>query len=143
MSQYEIAGEINANRISLGGRSWDETIHHLNSLAADGLGCPPERLNAELYKMLIYETGGFFKPHRDTEKADGMIATLTISLPVAGTGGELLVRHKDREITIQMNVDDPSELAYAAFYADCQHEIKKVSSGYRIALVLQPVYSAR
>ena len=127
--------EINANRISLGGRSWDETIHHLNSLAADGLGCPPGRLNAELYKMLIYETGGFFKPHRDTEKADGMIATLTISLPVAGTGGELLVRHKDREITIQMNVDDPSELAYAAFYADCQHEIKKVSSGYRIALV--------
>ena len=127
--------EIDVNRISLGGRSWGKTIRHLSSLAADGLGCPLGRLNAELYKLLIYETGGFFIPHRDTEKADGMIATLTISLPAAGTGGELLVRHKDTEITIQMNVDDPSELAYAAFYADCQHEIKRVSSGYRIALV--------
>ena len=127
--------EINSDQISLGGRSWDRTIRKLESLAADGLGCPQGRLSASLYKLLIYSTGGFFIPHRDTEKADGMIATLTVSLPVEGTGGELVVRHKDAEVTIEMNVDDPSELAYAAFYADCEHEIKKVRSGHRIALV--------
>jgi len=29
--------------------------------------------------MLVYERGGFFSAHRDTEKAHGMIATLSIS----------------------------------------------------------------
>ncbi len=127
--------EINADGFSLGGRNWENTIDHFSELAAKGLGCPRESIHAELYKLLIYETGGFFIPHRDTEKSDGMIATLTISLPVAGTGGELVVRHRHKEMTIEMNVDDPSELAYAAFYADCKHEIKKVRSGHRIALI--------
>ncbi len=127
--------EINADRLVLGGQSWDKTIQHIRHLAANGLGCPHERLNAQLYKLLIYPTGGFFVPHRDTEKSEGMIATMTISLPVEGSGGELVVRHKNRSMTIEMNVDDPSEMAYAAFYADCQHEIKKIRSGHRIALV--------
>ena len=36
---------------------------------------------------------------------------------------------------MEMNVDDPSELAYAVFYADCQHEVKEVLSGHRVSLV--------
>ena len=127
--------EINADQLCLGGRSWKKTMRELVRSAADGLGCPRDQLKAELYKLLIYQPGGFFIPHRDTEKSDGMIATLTISLPAAGTGGELVVRHKDRDSKIEMNVDDPSELAYAAFYADCEHEVKKIRSGHRIALV--------
>ncbi len=127
--------QVGADQLSLGGSSWKKTVRKLLQLAAHGLGCPPEQLKAELYKLLIYQTGGFFIPHRDTEKSDGMIATLTVSLPVNGTGGELVVRHKDKKLNIGMNVDDPSELAYAAFYADCEHEVKKVRSGHRIALV--------
>ena len=127
--------QINEDQVSLGGRSWDETLRKLLHLAADGLGCPREQLRAELYKLLVYQTGGYFIPHRDTEKSDGMVATLTISLPVAGAGGELAVRHKGREVNIEMNVDDPSEMAYAAFYADCEYEVKKVRSGHRVALV--------
>lgn len=127
--------EVNIDRLSVGGQSWAKTIRRLRRLAANGLGCPSKQLNAQLYKLLIYPTGGYFVPHRDTEKSDGMIATLTISLPVEGTGGDLVVQHKDREMTVEMNVNDPSELAYAAFYADCEHEIKKVRSGHRIALV--------
>lgn len=127
--------QINADQLNLSGSSWKKTTRKLLRLAADGLGCPRDQLKAELYKLLIYQTGGFFIPHRDTEKSDGMIATLTVSLPVEGTGGELVVRHKNRDLNIEMNVDDPSELAYAAFYADCEHEVKKVRSGHRIALV--------
>ena len=64
-----------------------------------------------------------------------MIATLTISLPTEGVGGELSVRHQDREVVIDMNADEPSELVFAAFYADCTHETQPVRKGHRLSLV--------
>ncbi len=127
--------QIDAERIRLGGGAWPDTFAGILDAAARGLGCPKERLDARLYKLLVYEPGGFFSAHRDTEKADGMIATLSISLPAAGAGGELIVRHRDREAAIDMNVEEPSELAFAAFYADCTHEIRPVLEGHRLSLV--------
>lgn len=127
--------QIDAARVRLGGRAWPETFSGILGAAADGLGCPVERLDAQLYKLLVYPSGGFFSSHRDTPKADGMIATLTISLPTAGAGGELIVRHHGREATLDMNADEPSELAFAAFYADCSHESRPVRRGHRLSLV--------
>ena len=127
--------QIGAERIMLTGGAWPETLGGILDRAALGLGCPPERLEARLYKLLVYERDGFFVPHRDTEKAPGMIATLTISLPAAGEGGELIVRHGDREVAVDMNVSEPSELAFAAFYADCPHEVRPVVAGHRLSLV--------
>ena len=127
--------QIGAARIRLGGGAWAETLSKILDAAAAGLGCPKGRLDAQLYKLLIYETGGFFAPHRDTEKAGGMIATLSVSLPVSGAGGELIVRHRDREIRIDMDANEASELAYAAFYADCTHETRPVREGHRLSLV--------
>ena len=127
--------QIGPERMSLSGGAWPETCSDILNRAASGLGCPSDRLDARLYKLLLYERGGFFSAHRDTEKAPGMIATLTISLPVAGEGGELVVRHRGREVAADMNVEEPSELAFAAFYADCPHEIRPVVAGHRLALV--------
>ena len=127
--------QIAPDRIAIGGRSWDGTLGNILDAAAEGLGCPGDALRAELYKLLIYEPGGFFTPHRDTEKAAGMVATLTISLPVAGTGGELAIRHGGRETVVDMRTDEPSELAWAAFYADCEHETLPVEEGHRVCLV--------
>ena len=45
--------------------------------------------------------------------------------------------------SMQFNFDGPvgcSNFHYAAFYADCQHEIKPVTSGYRLCLVYNLVY---
>ena len=64
-----------------------------------------------------------------------MIATLTIALPTAGVGGELVVRHRQREAVIETHVEEPSELAFAAFYADCTHETRPVRAGHRLSLV--------
>ena len=64
-----------------------------------------------------------------------MVATLSVSLPVSGTGGELAVRHRGREVRIDMNAAEPSELPYAAFYADCEHETRPVTAGHRLSLV--------
>ena len=129
--------QIDPVRLRLGGAAWPETLARIMHSVAAGLGCPADRLDAQLYKLLIYETGGFFSAHRDTEKTDGMVATLTISLPATGggSGGELVVLHRDRETVADMNVEEPSELAFAAFYADCTHEIRPVVSGHRLSLV--------
>ena len=116
-------------------RAWADTFGDILDRTTVGLGCPEGAVTAELYKLLIYERGGFFKPHRDTEKADGMVATLVISLPVPGAGGELVIRHQGRETVVDMRTDEPSELVYAAFYADCEHEILPVMDGHRVCLV--------
>lgn len=127
--------QIEADRIHLGGDAWKDSFDWALTQAAEGLGCPRELLEAELYKLLIYEPGGFFSVHRDTEKTDGMIATLVISLPTACEGGELVVRHKGDEVVMDMTAGESSELVFAAFYADCEHETRPVSAGHRVSLV--------
>ena len=127
--------QIDGKSVDMDGAMWDDTFSRILDEAAIGLGCPGERLEAKLYKLLVYEPGGFFAAHRDTEKTSGMIATLTISLPTEGVGGELSVRHQDREVVIDMNADEPSELVFAAFYADCTHETQPVRKGHRLSLV--------
>ena len=134
--------QIDAAKVRLGGSAWPGTFARILETAARGLGCPEDRLEARLYKLLVYGEGGFFSGHRDTEKAAGMVATLCISLPTTGSGGELIVRHGNRETTIDMRAEEPSELAFAAFYADCAHETRRVTSGHRLSVVynlcLQP-----
>ena len=127
--------QIAPDKLRIAGRVWAETFSDILHRTTVGLGCPEGSVTAELYKLLIYEPGGFFAPHRDTEKADGMVATLVISLPVPGTGGELVIRHQSRDIVVDMRTDEPSELVYAAFYADCEHEILPVTDGHRVCLV--------
>ena len=127
--------QIGPERVRLAGAAWPGTFAGILETAAVGLGCAPDRVDARLHRLLIYEPGGFFAPHRDSEKADGMIATLSVSLPTAGAGGELVVRHRDRERTIDLTTDEPSELTFAAFYADCTHELRPVTEGHRLSLV--------
>jgi hypothetical protein len=50
-------------------------------------------------------------------------------------GGELRVRHGGREVQLALHGEDPSEAAFAAFYADCVHEVLPLASGWRLVLV--------
>jgi hypothetical protein len=43
----------------------------------------------------------------------GMFATLVLVLPSMSTGGELVVRHKGREVRLDLRCEDPSEVAFA------------------------------
>jgi len=126
--------QVAASSLRMGGRHWDKTLAEIVAEAARGLGVI-EPIAADFYKLLIYDAGSFFVDHRDTEKVPGMFATLVIVLPSAHSGGELIVRHLGREATLDLRPDDPSELGFAAFYADCVHEVRPIVSGYRLTLV--------
>jgi len=98
----------------------------------DGLGLPPScRLLAQLHSVLVYEPGQFFAPHQDSEEDDSMVATLVVTLPSTHTGGELVLHHGERETTYRAS---KSKVCLVAFYADCLHEVRPVSSGHRVAL---------
>ena len=130
--------QIAATQVRIGGKHWEKTLNAIVARAAEGLGVTAP-VTAELYKLLIYDKGSFFVGHRDTEKAAGMFATLVLALPSDSTGGELVVRHKDREARLDLSCDEPSEIAFAAFYADCVHEVLPVTKGCRATLVFNLV----
>ena len=115
---------------------WDEFLAQTVQTVQQDLGLAKQKLTSHLYNLLLYEPGSFFLPHRDGEKIDRMVASLVIVLPSAYEGGELVVRHEGQEQTIgSSEVDDRFRLRYAAFYADCEHEIRPVRKGYRLCLV--------
>lgn len=126
--------QIPAEHVVLSGRSWPATLTGIVAKAASGLGVS-EPVSAELYKLLVYDAGSFFVEHRDTEKSSGMFATLVLNLPSICSGGELVVRHKDHEVRLDLNSAEPAEISFAAFYADCVHEVRPVTAGYRLTLV--------
>lgn len=127
--------QIDAQRVHLGGKHWAQSLRLVLADAARGLGCEDATIQAELYKLLVYDPGGFFLPHRDSEKAPGMFGTLLIQLPSPHSGGELRIRHGSREVRIDLSATDSAELGFAAFYADCEHEVRPVDAGYRLCLV--------
>src|SRR5215213_4937824 len=126
--------QIGPDRVRIRGRHWAQTLEMILARVAEGLGVDAP-ITAELYKLLLYNEGSFFIGHRDTEKTPGMFATLVIALPSSFAGGELVVRHKGREVRLDLRCDDPAEAAFAAFYADCVHEVLPVTQGCRLTLV--------
>jgi len=133
--------QIAPDRVKIGGPAWTNTLAAIVERVAEGLGVA-EPIDAEFYKLLVYNEGSFFVDHRDTEKAAGMFATLVIVLPSIFSGGELLVRHQERETRFELHGSDPSEAAFAAFYADCLHEVSPVTSGCRLTLIYNLVRRA-
>jgi hypothetical protein len=66
--------------------------------------------------------------------------TLVPTLPSTYRGGALQIRHAGREVTLDTKATDPSELSYAAFYADCQHEVLPVLQGNRVCLIYNLIH---
>lgn len=67
----------------------------------------------------------------DSEKADGMIGSLVVLLPSDSKGGALVIEHHDEKVSY---CGSSNQLVLVAFYADCRHEVRPVTSGYRSAL---------
>ena len=127
--------KIPKSYVRISKREWDRSmLKVLDKLKVD-LGLPSKSiLKSEFHDMLIYEEGCFFKPHQDSEKEDGMVATMIMVLPSEHDGGELIVNHKNKQHVLKQKKSKLPKYNIAAFYADCYHEVKPVVKGNRIAL---------
>lgn len=70
--------EIDASQINVRHPRWQAQHDAILHDVCSQLGVPEGSANvhAELYKLLVYEEGAMFKPHKDTEKAPGMFGTM-------------------------------------------------------------------
>ena len=71
-----------------------------------------------------------------------MFGTLVIQLPSDYEGGQLTVSHSGKETEFSFGGSDAcGNIFFAAFYADCEHEIKPITKGHRLCLVYNLLYS--
>jgi len=126
---------IDASQISFNNKKWSKTLNKILDKVQEDLGLENRLVEASLYKLLIYEKGGFFLPHQDSEKEPGMFGTLVIGLPSAHTGGKFHLRFDGKEEIIDFSkAGKDYSLPFVGFFADCEHEIKPVTKGYRLSL---------
>src|SRR5262249_10741127 len=127
---------IKPDRFALTNPEWEPFLRQIVLEVQHGLGLEKQPLESHLYDLLLYEPGSFFLPHRDGEKVARMVATLVVVLPSSFVGGELVVRHDGQEETVAFrSKHDPFRVHFAAFYADCEHEVRPLREGHRLCLV--------
>lgn len=99
-STVRSAWEIDGSQLKFEGNDWSELTGKILKNIQHDLGIEDYIIDAQIYKLLIYEKGDFFLTHKDSEKEKGMFGTLIISLPSYHKGAELLVRFEGEEKTI-------------------------------------------
>lgn len=118
--------EIDASKLGLTHPKWPTTHRNIVDGMCKALGVPNGGMyvGAQLYKLLIYEPGAMFKPHKDTEKAPRMFGTLVITLPCQHEGGDLQATFGGK--TFVMKSCEGSQWSSKAFawYADVLHEVR-------------------
>lgn len=144
--------QISAEDFELGNPQWNEALQAAADQIGKELGLSGCKIGFEPYKLLVYEEGSFFTTHRDTEKIPNMFATWVVNLPSEHEGGELMVSHAGQSQSYSFADSPLFETSFVAFYADCYHEVKPITAGYRLCLVYnlaitnrkkQPVLSQR
>lgn len=124
--------EIPKARVKIDQKRWNEALVPELDRIRQGLGLMSNcKLRAELHNLLVYAPGQFFVSHQDSEKDEGMIGTLIVTLPSKFSGGTTIVKHHDEEVELR---GPSSKLSLVAFYADCHHEVRPIKDGYRIVL---------
>src|ERR1039458_10245448 len=123
---------IPRSRVKIDKRRWNQTLLPVLDRLGHDLGLPSGcTLRAELHSMLVYAPGQFFVQHQDSEKDDAMVGSLVVGLPSTFKGGALEVRHSGETATYR---GSKKNLSFVAFYSDCRHQVKPVTSGYRVVL---------
>ena len=131
--------EILARNIKISGKTWGKDFNKALRHIALKLGFGDEgKLKAHLHNLLIYEKGNFFARHQDSEKYENMVASLVVTLPSVHSGGHLIVEQCGVKKNFDSEVNN-DEAQFIAFYADCYHEVKKVTAGHRVVLTFNLV----
>ncbi|EGZ25970.1 hypothetical protein PHYSODRAFT_487458 [Phytophthora sojae] len=111
--------QLAPDQVEIKNPMWQNGIATFTEIIADRLGYKGVPMQCLLYKLLVYGEGGHFVKHQDTEKEDGMVATLVKYRHDFGKsdGTAAYLPH------------------YAVHFADAEHSLEQVTSGYRLVLV--------
>ncbi|KAL9119935.1 MAG: hypothetical protein Q9187_003512 [Circinaria calcarea] len=136
--------ELNPSQFEIRNPAWQDCVKNAVQSVGKELGIVGgmSSISAQLYKMLLYEKGAFFERHTDSEKAHGMFGTLVIALPSSHTGGEVEVIFNGQRKTLSTADASDFGYSYLAWYADVEHAVASITSGYRLVLTYNLVHSA-
>ncbi|QDS73371.1 hypothetical protein FKW77_007200 [Venturia effusa] len=138
--------EINASEFEFRNPAWQPFFKQITDKAVKQLGVDSDAIvEAQSYKLLLYEEGAFFKAHKDSEKVLGMFASLIICLPSCSghTGGDVCLTHGTEKRVLSTSKTSGYDLSVLAWYSDVKHEIKPITSGYRLVLTFNLIAASR
>lgn len=138
--EYRKAGKLEPSQFATSFHFMDFGLHEI----IENILAPPldmerkvasRRIEAELYKLNVYSgPSGLFQKHVDTPRSKSQIGSLVVCLPSAFKAGNLIVRHNGKEVDFDWEHQSADVIQWAAFYSDCEHEIKTVTEGDRVTL---------
>ena len=117
--------------------SWHKKVEAVCSQVGQALAPGARKVNAELYKLLIYSKEDFFNRHQDAQYSARMFATLLFFLPVKYSGGEFVLYNPIRfrgDATIIEDKKAGDGCTWVAFYTDIYHRVNQVEEGFRVVL---------
>jgi hypothetical protein len=132
--------ELNADQFELRSPTWAKYIKQITRSALKELGFNEDDMfgvRAEVYKLLVYEKGALFKPHKEyvcpailtlivclydnsSEKTPGMFGTLVICLPSPHKGGWLKLQHAKETKVFRTDLLNPSYACWWVLYSPFQ-----------------------
>ncbi|KAI0856957.1 hypothetical protein F4860DRAFT_528715 [Xylaria cubensis] len=134
--------ELSVKESGIRNPNWEPFVQTImNDVCFGELGMEG-RIVAHLHKVLLYEPGSFFTAHKDSQKEDGMIATLVICLPSEYNGGEVHLSHAGQHQTFDTSESSLFDTTALAWYSDVTHEVKKIVSGHRLVLTYNIAHEA-
>ncbi|XXH00494.1 hypothetical protein Hte_006840 [Hypoxylon texense] len=132
--------ELDATQFKCSNPEWVAYLTKLSKDAAESLAL--SNVRAEPYKLLLYEEGSFFKPHKDPEKVPGMAGTLVVCLPSKHQGGSFHLSYAGEKYVIDTDKTSEFGLTSLCWFSDVTHEIKTLTSGYRLVLTYNIIYES-
>ncbi|KAJ8075191.1 hypothetical protein PM082_019519 [Marasmius tenuissimus] len=127
---------VDASKVQFQEPKWQSFMDKLVREVCQALGVSVQtsRPRYELYELLVHGTGFHCLPNVDTEKTNGMFASIIVVLPSRFTGGNTHISHGPLENILDSSGPSSTKTTVLSWYTNVRHEIKPITSGYRLAL---------
>ncbi|KAF7355229.1 Zn(2)-C6 fungal-type domain-containing protein [Mycena sanguinolenta] len=129
--------EMDASQIHFDNPAWKTFMNKFQPFVVNRTNCYFTKLDHSVSSLLCLFSLTLlssFLPHQDTEKTKGMFATIVVVLPSPFQGGAAHLSHGELSTIIDSSSQSLSNVSVLAWYTDVMHEIKPVTSGYRLAI---------
>ncbi|KAJ7623336.1 hypothetical protein FB45DRAFT_925321 [Roridomyces roridus] len=130
--------EMDALKVQFCNPAWNTFMDRVirEVCATLGVNFDASKPRAELYKLLVYETGSH------SEKANGMFASIIVVLPSQFEGGDAYTSHAGvKRVFKSSRIHSMNHTSVLAWYTDVLHEIKPITSGFRFVLAYNLVHT--